>query len=78
MNQHALLFTLMPFEQRDSLETARRREHLFWLEREARETRLRRRGIIRRCWNALRALHLDGSRRGAQRLEAQAAREALR
>jgi hypothetical protein len=79
MSQYALLYyTLLRFEQLDSPETARRREHRFWLERAARETRLRRRGIIRRYWNVLQAFHRDSTLHRAQRLEAPAARETLR
>jgi hypothetical protein len=54
MDQHALLMhTLMRHTQLESLENARHREHLLWLERTTREARRRRRRErVRRAWNA--------------------------
>jgi hypothetical protein len=58
MDQHALLMhTLIRQAQVDSPERARRREHLLWLERDAREAHRRPRERVRRVGNGLITLH---------------------
>jgi hypothetical protein len=69
MNHHPLLIdSLRRHVSVDSLESARRREHALWFERETREARRhRRRERIRRVWDILTPFH-----------EAPDVREALR
>lgn len=80
MNHHPLLIhTLTRHASVDSPESARRREHLLWLERETREARRRRRREwIRRGWNVLIPLHRNGTDGSSRRTEAPDLRQALR
>jgi hypothetical protein len=80
MDQHALLmFTLVRHTQVDSPEYTRRREQLLRLEREALETRRRRRhNRLRRVWSALTAPRSTQRMQGTRRTEAPDLRQALR
>lgn len=80
MDQHALLIhTLMHQARVDSGESARRREHLLRLEREAREARRRRRRErVRRGWNVLITLQRTVSDAWMRRIEAPDLRQKLR
>jgi hypothetical protein len=72
MDQHALLMhTLMRHASAASPASARRREQLLWLKREAREARgHRRRERVRRARNALITLYRTGSEDRMRPIEA--------
>jgi hypothetical protein len=80
MNQHTVLtHTLIRHAHVDSPESARRREQLLWLEREARAARRRRRRErIRRAGNAVIAFHGKATDDRTRRIEAPDLRQALR